>query len=241
MSTNLTYYRQQTRRLLNDFNVAKFVREDLDVYINEGRSQIAAEGECIRVPATLATVNATQNYAFSSISIATSGVSSTITVRNITGLNAGGNQALLINRNWDWFSAFYLGGGTSPASANPKWWSQQGRGSSGTLWFYPIPNGVQSLTLDIAGLPISLALDSDAEAIPYPWTDAIPFYAAYKALLSIEQEDPAAQMFAQFEIFMRRSVDSTAPSVLPVNHPGGPGAQVTGAKTPLIGQLGGKG
>ena len=53
--------------------------------------------------------------------------------------------------------------------------------------------------------PIVLVDDTTAEAIPYPWTDAVPYYAAYLAYLDAQRADDSDRMFKQYEMFMKRA------------------------------------
>jgi hypothetical protein len=57
--------------------------------------------------------------------------------------------------------------------------------------------------------------DTTAEAIPYLWTDAVPYYAAYFALLTAKQSDPAAEMMKLYQMFVQRARAASTPSVLP--------------------------
>ena len=54
------------------------------------------------------------------------------------------------------------------------------------------------------------------EAIPYLWTDAVPFFGAYYALLSAQtgqRSGEAARMYEAYETFMERARKSANPSV----------------------------
>jgi hypothetical protein len=47
--------------------------------------------------------------------------------------------------------------------------------------------------------------DTTVEAIPYPWTDAIPYYAAYLAASNAQRAQDASSNFGQYEVFMKRA------------------------------------
>jgi hypothetical protein len=197
------------------------------VYINQARFQIAAEGECIRVPATLVLSPGVFQYGFGLIA-----------VNNVTGTNFAltvrmgniGNTAPLAYRNWEWFFNYYLNRATT---GTPTAFAQLGQGSSGTLWFYPTPNTGVTANLDVVAIPIALADDTTAEAIPYPWTDAVPFYAAWLAMMNEQRQGDADQMLARYEMLMRRARQMSSPSVLPMNLPGDAGTKAAAAKTTL--------
>jgi hypothetical protein len=197
----------------------------LDSYINIARNQVAAEAECIRVPATLALVNGTQNYNFSAISVSgapTNGIGSVITVRS---MRIGG-QPLDI-RSWEWFSQYYLGDGQA---GTPVRVSQQGQSLLGTLWFDPTPNAAATASLDVVCLPIALVSDGTTEAIPPLWTDAIPFYAAWLAMQSLQRQADAEMMLRRYASLVRRGRQFATPTELPDNLPGGSGAAAAASR-----------
>ena len=53
--------------------------------------------------------------------------------------------------------------------------------------------------------PVVLVDDTTAEAIPYPWTDCVPYFAAYLALMNSRRPEEAANMFKLYETFMKRA------------------------------------
>lgn len=200
----------------------------LDLYIAIARKQVAAEAECIRVPATLALSNAQQAYGFSAIAVPGApgnGVGSVITVRSA---RIGGRPIDV--RPWEWFSQYYLGNGQRGA---PMRMAQQGQSLFGTLWFDPTPNGAFSVALDVVCLPINLADDTTPEAIPPLWTDAVPFYAAWLAMQSLQRQADAEMMLQRYESLVRRGRQFATPTELPDNLPGGAGAAAAAAKQVL--------
>ena len=73
----------------------------------------------------------------------------------------------------------------------PAFFSQFGQGARGSIYVYPIPNQVYQLELDCICLPTDLASDQDYEAIPDPWTDAVPYFAAHLAYLELQNLNAA--------------------------------------------------
>ena len=73
----------------------------------------------------------------------------------------------------------------------PSDFTQFGQGASGSLYMYPIPNQVYQFEPDCLGLPSDLQTDTDYEAIPDPWTDAVPYYAAHLAYLELQNMSAA--------------------------------------------------
>lgn len=228
-------YLQNTQLLLNDPNMAAFNRADLISYINTARNQIAGEGECVRALGTLATVNAQQSYPFSGITLGGSGIAAALNVRMITVVVASGAQ-MLTARGWEWFNNYNLSV-VVPATGQPNTWTQYAQGLNGTIYLYPIPNAVFNLSLDTVCTPSPLALDTDPEAIPSPWTDAIPYFAAYLALLAAQRAEEAYSMFRIFETFMLRARKLATPTVLPGQYQGMQGARGASSAVPTTGQL----
>jgi hypothetical protein len=56
---------------------------------------------------------------------------------------------------------------------------------------YPIPNQTYQLEIDCICLPSDLVSDQDYEAIPDPWTDAVPYFAAHLAYLELQNLNAA--------------------------------------------------
>jgi hypothetical protein len=65
--------------------------------------------------------------------------------------------------------------------------------------------------------PIPLVDDTTVEAIPYPWTDCIPFFAAYWALLSSQTQArmaDALNYYKMYEEFSDRARKASNPDTL---------------------------
>lgn len=197
------------------------------VYINVARNQVAGEGECIRVPATLAIVAGTIEYSFAAISLAAvTGASKVISVR----MGSIGGTSRLAYRPWEWYANYYLNLATT---GQPTTMAQLGQGESGNLWFFPTPIANTIANLDVVATPIALVDDTTVEAIPYPWTDAIPFYAAWLGMQNMQRQGDADKMLARYSALMRRARQMSSPSVLPGNLPGDMGTKEAAGKTTL--------
>jgi hypothetical protein len=221
-------YLPQTEQLLQNpaAPTSLYSTSLLTGYINTARGQVAGEGKCIRSVATLSTVIGQQVYPFSSLNLGTSSVTGISGAINVSGVWAqvGSGQAWLQPRNWEWFS-FYYYNNVTPVQALPTIWSQYGQGASppgspagssfgGSLYVYPIPDQVYTLYCDCTCYPIQLAADTDVEAIPYLWTDAVPFFAAYYALLSAQTNarmQDAQRYFEMYKMFLQRARDAANP------------------------------
>lgn len=85
--------------------------------------------------------------------------------------------------------------------------SQYGQGTNGSFYMYPFANSNYQFECDCFCLPIDLVDDTTVEAIPYPWTDSVPYYAGYLAFLGIQQFNDAKNMLTLFDtMLLRQSV-----------------------------------
>ena len=157
---------------------------------------------------------AQEEYPFSGVALAPfPGVGSILSVRSVS----------FVWNNWQWsasrvsFSKYQalIRQYVSSFFAPPVWCCQFGQGSNGTLKLYPLPDQSYQMQFDALCLPLDLIDDTSYEAIPEPWTKAVPYYAAHLALLSRAAEVPqmlplANQYFNEktgglFGVHMRRA------------------------------------
>ena len=224
----LTAYLNQTRRLLQNpaAPTALYSDADLTGWVNIARGQLAGESEAIRVHGTISTVASQRSYNFSSINVgvaATTGVQGVINIGNMNcAVNSGARW--MTPRPWPWFS-LYNNNNPVPENGVPTEWAQYGQGSSGTstgsgatgsFFVDPTPDGVYALTANCVCYPIALVNDTTVEAIPYLWTDAVPFFAAYYALLSAQNNArmaDAERYFNHYQTFVERARKASNPSV----------------------------
>jgi hypothetical protein len=213
-------YLKQTQRLLHDAKQDTLDTGDLVDYVNTARGQVAGEGECIRVVGTLPTVVGNRVYNFSDINISAPGIGGVIHVRLINYLVGQGAQ-FIEPHGFEWFNLYYLNNPV-PDSGPPTEWAQYKQGSAGTgtnstasgsFILNPIPDFAYSLVLDCVCYPSALDFSSTNETIPYLWTDAVPYFAAYLAFLSYGvRQDDAKRMFNLYTTFMQRARQFSNPS-----------------------------
>jgi hypothetical protein len=230
----LSDYEKQTQRLLNDTSQAEYNLADLDVYINMSRGQIAASTQCLRYTGTITTVGAQQSYPLANFSVAT-GIQSVLNIRLLSRRTTGMQRAFMEKRPWEWFFAFELCKNPPRPTGPPVVWSQEELGPTGSISFSPVPDTVYALDGDVVGIPVLLVDDTTFEAIPYPWTDAVPYFAAYFAYLNTQREADAQQMMMRAMQFFSYGNKQTVPTVLPGYEPGGRGAMEAAAKVTSIG------
>jgi hypothetical protein len=229
----LTAYEVQVRRLLQNPSAPStlYLQTDIDSYINTARGQVAGEGEAIRYLATLSTVMGTNNYTFASVNTGTSSVTGIAGIINIRSMwyGVGSGKQWVTPRPWEWFGQFNFNTAV-PVNGAPVTWSQFAQGAApntggtasaqsafgGSFYIDPVPDQVYTLYLDCVCFPIALVNDTTVEALPYLWTDAVPFYAAYYALLSAQMQARRADAEAYFnfyETFIERARRFSNPTV----------------------------
>ena len=211
----LTAYLARTRQLLQNpaATTALYSDADLTAYINSARGQLAGETECCRSYNTLALTYNTTVYSFASISTTAPGTQGAFTIRGAT-LGLGSGQVWMAPRPFPWFQFYYLNT-VVPTPGQPSDYAQFKQGEGGSLYIWPPPDNSYTMSLDCVAVPSDLAADADVEAIPYPFTDAVPYYAAYLALSSAQRTADADQMFKEYQKFAQRGRQMSNGSVLP--------------------------
>lgn len=187
----------------------------LDIYINQARLQVSAQGGCIRVLASLPLASNTRSFPFSAITGLGAGVGAVFNVRQLWLQVAGGYQ-LLTSRPFEWFGLYSYNNPT-PVPGPPKVWSQLGQGESGTIYVDPVPDVAYTSNVDVLAVPIPLVDDSTTEAIPAIWTLAVPFYAAWLAFMSMTRQTDADMMFKHFQEQMAFARNAANPDLIPEN------------------------
>lgn len=196
----------------------------LSVYINQARQWLAGDSDSIKALCSYTLVLGAQGpYPFSDITIpdaADLGISNVLKVRQ-QWYNLGGGQIWFRGRPWPWFSYYHLNS-AAPQSGPPETWAQYGEGENGSLYIGPPPDNTYTLSADCVCEPVDLIDDTTPEAIPAPWTIAIPYYAAYLALLSSQagaRVQDAARMYELYEKFTSGARRISTPDILPTNFP----------------------
>jgi hypothetical protein len=228
----LQTYLTRTQQLLQNpaAPTSLYATADLTSYINVARGQLAAETECCRALGTLSTVIGTRNYNFSSITLpGGNNLSGVLNVRQLLYAVASGYQWMR-PRPWSWFWLYALNNPVPQAGA-PQVFSQFSQGSAGTgsitgvgtgsmvsgsFYIDPPPDLVYTLLIDCSCYPAALAADTDVEAIPYLFTDAVPYFASYLALLSSQTSarmEDAQKLFDLYKMFVDRANQAGAPNV----------------------------
>lgn len=105
----------------------------------------------------------------------------------------------------------------SEYQAKIRTWSQQfqyvpaccsyyGQGVDGLFFMYPIPSQAYQLEWDCLCLPSDLTTDLSVEAIPAPWDDIVPYFAAHLCFAEIQNYNASKYYFELFDtMLLRRS------------------------------------
>ncbi|HSS25269.1 MAG TPA: hypothetical protein VLL82_12915 [Mycobacterium sp.] len=236
----LDQYINQTRSLLNDVGGVEYTTPDLTNFINEARVQIAGASESIRQVALLALIAAEQTYPLSAFTGLTTGTQGVLTVRKLSVLTPT-EWTEVHNREWEWFWSNCLSGPVSFEEGTPNTFAQLQVGFGGILYFSPIPLTNAEARADVVCYPMNLDTDGDPEALQYPWTEAVQYYAAYLALLNAQRYADADSMLQRYDLFQTRATQMTTPTTLPGQYPGQGGAAIAGEARPITAQRGGQG
>lgn len=204
-----------------------YATADITTWINIARGQLAAETECCRALGTLLTTISVRNYNFSAIVLPiNAGLGGIFNARQMMYAVASGYQWMR-PRPWSWYW-FYRYNNPVPQQGAPQEWSQFSQGGSGigpvgngtdvsgSFYIDPAPDLTYSLLVDCSCYPAALAADTDIEAIPYAFTDAIPYFAAYLALMSAQSSariEQAQQLLNLYKMFVERANKASAPNV----------------------------
>lgn len=195
----------------------------LTQYINIARGQVAGQAECIPAIGAINTTAGITGYAFSTIQFSPTDapmIQGAINIRMINLVTATGQKRLTV-REWPWFNNFIVAKPTE-TTGPPKTWTQYRQGAAGVI-FINIPDEVYELAVDAICYPIDLTgATGEVDAIPYLWTDAVPFYAAYYAYMAFQRQADADHMLQRFQELMGRARMAVTPGVLPSSYPQGP-------------------
>jgi hypothetical protein len=131
------------------------------------------------------------------------GIIGLLSVACAWGTNAA-MKPTLTYRIWNEFQA-YLRSYNSGMQNYPTVWSQYSYGVNGSIYLWPLPSTASQMDWDCYCLPIDLVDDTTAEAIPYPWTTCIKYYAAHLAYDNAQRKEDADRMMAMYDKAVAKS------------------------------------
>jgi len=193
----LSSYLNDTALLLNDPQNQFYSVSTLTTLINRARRWISVRTLQPRVLVTTLTTTAQQEtYALTLANTAVAAVSGVASPYGVIGISVQqGNYFIALGRKD--FPSFQADERILDSTLQnyPDRFSTYNRGQLQVIYFFPVPAATYAMWWDIACTPINLALDSDPEAIPLPWTEIVPFQAARLATIT-QQRWADAQGFA---------------------------------------------
>lgn len=147
------------------------------------------------------------------IAATSTGVASLVGIQSIAA-SWGAMKPVVGWSDWSAFQAYYRSWNIGFQNY-PVAWAQFGQGVSGSAYFWPIPSVDTQVDVDCYCLPIPLVNDSTAEAIPYPFTEAVQYYACYMAYLNAQRRDDANFMLSEYKRMLRENRTAVSPAMVP--------------------------
>jgi hypothetical protein len=211
----LTQYIADVQDLLNDSEGSFFRVPRLIANINKARRRIAAASGCLRVmpPGTM-TVPNQEVYPLAAwnslVQGEMPGTHSILYCRSIAiGIGGAWQNGQIVGGSWkpvwrripwtDFQARFRVYGRTFVGTiSDPGWWAQIGEGPAGKIYLAPIPSLFAPMELDLTCIPAALTDDDSPEPIPYPWLDAVAYWAAVLCLMQMQRAQDAQAMAALF-------------------------------------------
>ena len=218
----LAEYVSQTQQFLNDQQGQFFPAATLHSFINRARRRVASASGCLRLlPKGTQTVPNQEVYEFSAWNALVQGelpgAQSILAVRSLSiAIGTGGWKPMWRRIVWSDFQArFRIYNGTYyGVISEPGWFAQYGEGPRGKLYLAPIPSMALPMELDFSCIPANLLTDNDPEPIPYPWTDAVAYWAAVLCLLQQQRAQDAQMMATMFNTDMPMCAAVVCPTML---------------------------
>ena len=206
----LQTYLDDLRRLLHDPNDRYWSQADKTVYINKGMQRRDLDTGANRqlLPVTLTA--GTDLYAFSATGQAQ--------VFDVVGINViYGNQRIVLNQfsytSINVWARQYLPGLQDVPIGFCRYGPNQ-------ILFGPVPSLAYDTEWDCSVYASPLVNLTDVDPLPYPYTVAVPFYAAYWAKKNERQNDEAEEFHAEYQQKIQAAVNSRV-GLLPSAYPGG--------------------
>jgi hypothetical protein len=100
------------------------------------------------------------------------------------------------------------------AISEPGWYAQYGLGPLGALYLAPIPSFAMPMEVDLTCTPLPLVTDKDVDPIPYPWSDAVAYWAATLCLLQQQRAQDAQAMAQLFNSELPMCASVVCPQML---------------------------
>jgi hypothetical protein len=169
------------------------------VTITDGATGVGATATLTVSP--INTLNQGQEvYNFSDIYVGNwPGVDSVFAVKSVAVIFSQYRYVVSI-RAFSEYQALIRTYATSTYQYTPVFGAQYGQGAGGSFFFYPPASQLLQVEYDCFCLPTDLQLDNSIpEAIPQPWTDAVPYMAASLAYMELQNLNFARYYMDEFD------------------------------------------
>jgi hypothetical protein len=206
-TTQLADYRTDLRYLLHDLSDSIWSLAIKDSFLNKALQRRDLDTGANRTLITFVLTAGTDTYSF-----ATLGNQSVFDVVGIA-LIFTGTRVVLDQRSYTELTAQKRPWTTYRGL--PEAWCRYGPSS---VIFGPTPSTTYTTEWDCCVFSPPMIAASDTDPLPYPWTQPVPYYAAYLAKLNEGQGDEAADFFRQY----REQVDTAMNArvgMLPTSYP----------------------
>jgi len=145
------------------------------------------------------------------------GVQAILACRSLAvAIGKGGWKPMWRRVVWSDFQArFRIYNGTfMGAISEPGWYAQFGEGPIGSLYLAPIPSMEMPMDVDLTCIPFPLLTDKDVDPIPYPWSDAVCYWAAVLCLMQQQRKEDAKAMADLFNTELPMCAAVVCPQML---------------------------
>jgi hypothetical protein len=140
-------------------------------------------------------------------------IAGVFSVAGAWGANAA-MKPLLKPEIWTNFQAYYRSYNNGMQNY-PTVWAQYAQGAKGSIYLWPLPSQFSQMDWDCWCEPIPLVDDTTAEAIPYPWTDCVSYYAAMLAYDNAQRAEDSKKMMDMFTAYMKEAQAASLPPFVP--------------------------
>lgn len=136
-----------------------------------------------------------------------------LSVASAWGANAA-MKPILMPKIWTDFQAYFRSYNNGMQNY-PTVWAQYAQGVKGSIYLWPLPSQFSQMDWDCWCEPIPLVDDTTFEAIPEPWTEAVPYYAAYLAYSNAQRAEDSKMMQQMFETYIKEAQAASLPAFVP--------------------------
>jgi hypothetical protein len=211
VSTTLQTYITDLQRLLHDPNNQMWSVQEMTDYINGGRNRVAADTKALRTLVTSISLTAqVDNYNVAAT--VTPGLPTGQGVVDVMGISVywGNTRYKLGYQPYTRLDAF--GRPWTNNYQRPEIFTRFG---ALTVYVAPIPDQNYVTDWDVAVTPAAMVNTTDPEVMPYPFTVAVKYHAAWLAKFKEQQLGEAKIFYDAYRQEMRWSCQAFMQRVIP--------------------------